>query len=552
MPHLSIVIPTLGRPDTLRHALATLVVQQGADCEFIVQNNGGDPAVAALVDGLDDPRFHHVASADIVPMTENWERALAAASGDYVLFIGDDDGLMPDACALAAHVLALRAPALLSWLPFAYYWPGYYHEGWRNRLIAAIDFRFTAERVAAGPLLQQVYRFQAHYSRLPMIYNSFVRRDVIEAMRQRCGRYFLGYSPDVTSGIANAALTPDFLRLTRPLSISGLSRHSTGHRLFFAEADALSSATGQRDFGALAKDPRLPDLNALSLFLANDMLLLKRRLFPDQAAIEVDFRGLAQAVAAEINDRPELYDRTWQSLLDLAHRHGFDPFTLAVPARAASRPGLRTGLRLDGPARVEFVLDGDALGLCHIADAVRVMAQFLPRIDALDLAETAAPPQTSPAPTQQPQTPQLQTAPLPGLGFGRGGAGLAVLGEGWSEPEEWGTWSVARFCSLRLAIRPLPVAPVTMALACRGFVTAAHPSLAVRTQAGTAAPVEREFTLAAPAAEWRLLLDPAGFAPDGSVRISFTISEPHSPAELGASDDTRPLGLGIERLWIVG
>lgn len=537
MPRLSVVIPTLGRPDTLRHALATLVVQQGADCEFIVQNNGGDPAVAALVDGLGDPRFRHVASADIVPMAENWERALAAAGGDYVLFIGDDDGLMPDACALAAHILARRAPALLSWLPFAYYWPGYYHEGWRNRLVAAIDFRFTARRVAAAPLLQQVYRFQAHYSHLPMIYNSFVRRDVIEAMRRRCGRYFLGLSPDVASGIANAGLTPDFLRLSRPLSISGLSRHSTGHRLFFAEADALSSATGQRDFGALVKDPRLPDLNALSLFLANDMLLLKRRLFPDQAAIELDFRGLAQAVAAEINDRPELYDRTWQSVLELAHRHGFDPFTLAVPARAASRPGLPAGLRVDGPARVEFVLDGDVLGLRHIADAARVMAEFVPRIDALDLEDAV------------PQPPQ---APLPGFGFGRGGAGLAALGEGWSTPEDWGTWSAARLCSLRLSIRPVPVSPIMVALACRGFVTAAHPTLVVSAQMGAAAPVERVFTTAAPAGEWRLPLDPAGFAPDGSVRIRFTISDPCSPAELGASDDTRQLGLGIERLWIVG
>ena len=35
MPLLSVVIPTLNRPDTLRHAMATLSAQPDVDCEFI-------------------------------------------------------------------------------------------------------------------------------------------------------------------------------------------------------------------------------------------------------------------------------------------------------------------------------------------------------------------------------------------------------------------------------------------------------------------------------------------------------------------------------------
>ncbi len=29
-----------------------------------------------------------------VPMSENWERAVAAAGGDYLAIIGDDDGII--------------------------------------------------------------------------------------------------------------------------------------------------------------------------------------------------------------------------------------------------------------------------------------------------------------------------------------------------------------------------------------------------------------------------------------------------------------------------
>jgi hypothetical protein len=536
MPRLSVVIPTLSRPDTLRHALATLAAQNGDHCEFIVQNNGGDPATAALVEGLDDRRFRHFATARVVTMTENWEAALGHTTGDYVLFIGDDDGLMPDACAVATTILDGPAPpALLSWSPFAYYWPGYYHEGYRNRLVAAVDFRFTAERVVSRDELARFYRFQTHYARLPMIYNSFVRRDVIQQMQGVAGRYFLGLSPDVTSGIVNAALTGEFLRLSRPLSISGLSQHSTGHRTFFEASDALASDDGRRDFGAIARDPRLPDLNALPLFLANDMLLVKQRLFPDFAAITLDFRALAQAVATDINDRPELYDRSRQAILKLAEQHGFDPFTITVPARQARRPPLATGVGVIGPNRVQFTLDGAALGVASIADAVRVLAELAPRAESLDL--TARPP---------------GGADLHGVGFGRFGAGLTALAEGWSEPEEWGTWSVAKTSSLLLRFQPRPTAPFVLALTCRSFVAERHPHLLVRCRIGDAAPLEWHFTPSAPGGCRLLQIDPSSLAADGTVRIGFEMIEPRAPADVGVSPDTRPLGIGIERMWVAG
>jgi hypothetical protein len=534
MPRLSVVIPTLGRPDTLQHALKTLAAQPGDNCEFVIQNNGGDPATAAVVEALGDRRFKHFATAGIVTMTENWELALGHATGDYITFIGDDDGLMPDACAIATAILTDRNPPLLSWSPYAYYWPEYYHPGYRDRLVASVDFRFTAERVRSGDELARFYRFRTHYSRLPMIYNSFVRRDVIRQMQEREGRYFLGASPDVTSGIVNAALTAEFLRLSRPLSVSGLSQHSTGHRNFFRDGDALGSADGRRDFGAIAMDPRLPDLNALALFLANDMLLVKARLFPDQPAIALDFRALAQAVATDINDRPELYDRTWQSVLDLATLHKFDPFAITVPARCADRPPLGAGVSIEGANRVQFRLDGAALGLCTIADAVRAIAELAPRADALDLDGGAG------------------SADLHGIGFSRGCAGLSALGEGWSDPEEWGTWSIAKTCSLVLRFHPVPAAPFFMALACRAFVAERHPLLAVRCHIGDAPPLEWQFSMAAPGGCRMLRIDPAAFEGDGTVRITFVVIEPRSPADVGHSDDVRPLGFGVERLWVAG
>ena len=537
MPLLSIVIPTLNRPDTLRHAMATLAAQPGADCEFIIQNNGGDTETAALVDSLADPRFRHVATSGIVTMTENWEQALAHASGEYVTFIGDDDGLMPDACGIATSILRRGNLELLSWAPYAYYWPQYYHPDFCNRLVAAVDYQFAGGRIASHDLLARFYNYQVHYSLLPMIYNSFVRRDVIERVRARLGRYFLGYSPDVASGIANAALTQSFVRLTRPLSISGLSQHSTGHTFFFAESDAFGSDRGRRDFGALRTDPRLPGLNALHLFLANDMLALKAELFPDDPRLSLNFKALTQAIATEINDRPDIYEEILQSIRDLATRHGFDPAEIIVPARAASRPPLGAGVTVLGPNRLQFRLDGAALGLRSIADAVRVIAQFVPGSEALDLSGL-------------PDTPDLPVLDVRGLDFRRDGNGVAALIEGWSEPEDWGTWSTAKACSLRLKLDPMPAQPVRVEIACRAFVHEAQ--LQVSCRIGDAAPQQWIFTPTSNSVSRCLFLDPAMVAPDGQLTIVFALSDPRSPADLGLNSDVRPLGIGIERMWISG
>jgi hypothetical protein len=539
MPLLSVVVPTLDRPDTLRHALATLAAQTERDCEFIVQNNGGNPEVAALVEGLRDSRFKHFTTPSVVTMTENWELALGHATGDYVTFIGDDDGLMPDGCAIAAWLLGNRGIPLLSWAPYAYYWPGYHHPGYRNRLVAAVDFRFTGEKIGSRGELERFYGFQTHYARLPMIYNSFVRRDVIDAMRSRAGRYFLGLSPDVTSGIVNAALSAHFIRLSRPLSISGLSQHSTGHGLFFRDTDPLGAAPAKRDFGAIAKDPRLPDLNALPLFLANDMLLVKERLFPNDAAVALSFKGLAQALATGINDRPELYDQTRRSIEALVAAHALDPTEIILPARAAVRPALGTGVTRQGTRRVLFQLDGDALGLRSVEDAARVIAQFVPAAAAFDVAGF---------PVEPPR-------PLLGrdwLDFGHDGLGAAALLEGWGELEEWGVWSVARSCSLRLYLSQRPVQPVRVELVCRGFLAGEHVQLKADCRIGDMAPQELSFAAGSAAGRRFLTIDPASVAFDGSVTIALRLSEPRSPADLGLNADVRPLGIGLEKLRVVG
>src|SRR5215216_1086828 len=232
MPMFSVVIPTRARAETLRHALRTVVAEAEQDLEIIVHESGDDPATASVLAEFDDHRIRSFKTVDPLWMTENWERALRRATGEYIFFLGDDDGLLPNALAIARHILSVNSVDLLSWRPAQYFWPDYFEVELRDRMSSVHGIEMKCILKDSRTALYSAYRFREYYIEMPMIYNSFVARKLIEKAYGLRGRYFVGSAPDVVSGVINLYFSRQFLRCNRPLSISGLSRHSTGRRFF--------------------------------------------------------------------------------------------------------------------------------------------------------------------------------------------------------------------------------------------------------------------------------------------------------------------------------
>jgi Sulfotransferase domain len=135
------------------------------------------------------------------------------------------------------------------------------------------------------------------------------------------------------------------------------------------------------------------------------------------------------------------------------------------------------------------------------------------------------------------------------LSFGIGGAGCDVLGEGWAEPEVWGTWSVERRASLHLSVGRHHAFPLEVLLSYRSFVERRR-TLDITCHAGE----HRVSSWTCSPENWRGLQRislPAGIVSTaGTVNLDFEISEPQSPAELGLGSDMRELGLGIESMQL--
>jgi len=535
MTRFSLVVPTLRRVDTLEHTLATLLAQDYDDMEIVVQNNGNDPATRELVESTHDPRVRHFSSDDVLPMTENWEHAANNCSGAYLMFVGDDDGLLPDACEIAGNVLENYPDEILSWEPLVYFWPEFFDPGRQNRLQAPVSFEFVIRAQLSRPLLQQLYRFETHYSTLPMVYNSFVARSLIDRIRRRHGRYFFGVSPDVTSGIVNASATDSFLKSSRPLSIAGLSHHSIGHR--FSEADELPlSEELERDFPSLGDHPEA--IGNLEVSVGTDMATVKEVLFANDGRIAFDYGGWMRSVAAAINSSPARYERTIELITGLADRYEVDLETVHIPPNTGRPAALPIGVYVRGPYEALFVIDGNLARLRNIADAARLASQLVPGPETL-VVDDAVPASALPPLIDSP------------LSFSKAGFGAGALIEGWAEPEAWGTWSIAAVSKMqiRLGVEPSPD-PVHLGLRYRTLVLPDGEPQIVRCMIGDRLLHEWQLSESTYAGELTIEI-PADALETEFVQLSLATPNAKAPAEVGVGTDSRRLGIGVEEIRIL-
>jgi glycosyltransferase involved in cell wall biosynthesis len=125
MPLFSVLLPSRNRLELLKHAVGSVLRQDLGDFEIIVSDNASTEGYAAYVAALNDPRIRCLCSDVSLPVTDNWNRALDAARGQYIIMLGDDDALAPGYLArVAALIPAFAEPDVVYSMSYHYGYPG--------------------------------------------------------------------------------------------------------------------------------------------------------------------------------------------------------------------------------------------------------------------------------------------------------------------------------------------------------------------------------------------------------------------------------------------
>lgn len=245
-PKLSVVIPTRERADTLIHTLRTVTTQAYDNLEIIVSDNASEDSTKEIVNATDDKRIKYTNTGKRCGMSDNWEHGLSLVTGDYVMFLGDDDGLLPNACADVAEILVATGTKAVIWNKPDYTWPSV--KRLPNALFLENSYGLVEMR--GDILLKEIAAGRTSYGRLPVIYSGFVSMSSIAEIKSQTGKFFQCVTPDVYSGIVLAQNLQTYIYSMRPFSINGGSQHSNGisqaepgnklAKRFFAEANHLN------------------------------------------------------------------------------------------------------------------------------------------------------------------------------------------------------------------------------------------------------------------------------------------------------------------------
>ncbi|GAA4348619.1 glycosyltransferase family 2 protein [Microbacterium rhizosphaerae] len=95
-PVVDLCMPFWGDPDDLKAAVRSILDQTDPHWRLTVIDDCYPVDVKPFFDGIDDPRIVYRRNESNVGITENFRRAVAAATGPLVVVMGSDDLLLPN------------------------------------------------------------------------------------------------------------------------------------------------------------------------------------------------------------------------------------------------------------------------------------------------------------------------------------------------------------------------------------------------------------------------------------------------------------------------
>lgn len=164
MADVDVIVPTFGRRAHLAEAVGSVMAQEASGWRLIVQENGpGDEWVRNhLAPFVDDPRFSHVVTGEVLPQPESWTRAITTGDSPLVAVLHDDDRWDPP--FLRRRMEFLDAHPECGWVL-----SGHYEIDGHSALIRERPYRLPAGVVSPEALATELYGFNFIQPPVPVV-----------------------------------------------------------------------------------------------------------------------------------------------------------------------------------------------------------------------------------------------------------------------------------------------------------------------------------------------------------------------------------------------
>lgn len=225
-PILSVVVATRNRPNYANELVKDVLSFSDDRVEVVIADNSDDDTLSRLLKPLlPDSRLKFRYDPSPKSAIQNFNDALSLATGVFVCLLGDDDGLHSQSVLAIEWAQSVGIDCLIGSVAHEYIWPAPgQQEGGGGRLTFPA-FSGASERLnCKGSISDLLRRGGTAYLELkmPRLYHGFVRRAVLEDLKESRGYYVEGLSPDIYAAVTLSQLAPKVVAVDYPLTIPGV------------------------------------------------------------------------------------------------------------------------------------------------------------------------------------------------------------------------------------------------------------------------------------------------------------------------------------------
>lgn len=292
----SILLPTRNRLDLLRYAVESVRLQDYQDWEIIISDNASTEDVAAFAASCEDERIRYFRTERLLPVTENWNAALERSSGDYLIMLGDDDGLMRG-CLTAVRKMIddWECPDAIYTQALQFAYPGVipgqqkgFIQTAYNAFLRGAQQPFLLPRETAQEMVQSALSFRLWYGF--NMQHFIISRRLVKTLGNK-GPFFQSPYPDYYAANAILLAAQSVVANPRPLIMIGISPKSFGYFYFNQRENEGVDFLQNTVSGELPERRRailVPGTNMNDSWLCAMETLVRN--FPGQPVLRVNYR----------------------------------------------------------------------------------------------------------------------------------------------------------------------------------------------------------------------------------------------------------------------
>lgn len=225
---LSVIIPTKNRYKYLKECLLIINDFNRCDFEIVVHDNSeNNVEILSFIDETYCPNLKYYHDPQYLTVSQNSDSAIKYASGQYVVFIGDDDCITETLIDLCWLLNEFNVDACNVGMA-GYYWPD---VDLKNTTLNYFKFKrqnYKFQNVNTMEELKRCINLGGQsLGLLPRVYHAVLSREVLSCIKKQHGTCFPGPSPDMANAVASSFFVKTQLYFDAPLLVSGSSAQST-------------------------------------------------------------------------------------------------------------------------------------------------------------------------------------------------------------------------------------------------------------------------------------------------------------------------------------